>query len=1302
MYMVSREKYVFLFEEGRKEDKALLGGKGANLAEMARIGLPVPAGFTISTKACIHFLQNKCSYPAGLKGQVLKALKKIEAKTKRGFGGKPALLVSVRSGAPVSMPGMMDTILNLGLNDETLQAIISETNNERFAYDLYRRLIQMFGGVVKGINAGKFDSVLEGEKEKKGVKYDSELDASDLKRVVKDFKRVYKREAGEEFPQDVYEQLFQAIDAVFSSWNNKRAITYRKLHGLPDDMGTAVNVQMMVYGNKNECSGTGVAFTRNPSTGEKELYGEYLLSAQGEDVVAGIRTPKPIKKLSREMPKAFRQLEKIAKKLERHYRDMQDFEFTIEDDKLYMLQTRTGKRTAMAAVRIAVEMVREGLIDKKEALMRVTPEQLNQLLHKQIDPSAKLDIIAKGLPASPGAACGKVVFDADVAEAVAKEKEKVLLVRPETTPEDIHGVIAAQGVLTSRGGMTCVVGETNILTDKGFFSAEELFNQLEKGTNFKILSFDTKRMKAVWRDIIAAGRRVSEVEEFEVSQTGRTEGNILRLTPDHKLITFEDGHLIKKEIDRVFQDNGFLCLVDKLPETDPKHEPALAYVAGAILTDGYINLKKTKGSVTFTQKDSEEKKPLFQKIKSSFKKAFDLDLSYSRSRTTNSFIGSRAVSGQVVDLICFKRMPAIVLSEIKENTVAWAMGLDEESTLEFLAGVLDGDGSFSNNRIQLYVSSEGLAQAIVVSCLRLGIIPQVTLNRNIYNIQIVERLEDIVERSAKIFAKPVDKKYGSKLFSIKQALPREIREIGNKGRTREMLKRNLLMDANKLARDYLPFCSGESKAILRQILNSDLRMYRLGKNAVRTTTYVYNFEVGVENELDKNFVVFSSRYSPVLVSNSHAAVVARGMGKPCVAGCESLKIDLDKKEFRVGDIVVKEFEWLTIDGTIGSVILGQAPMIEPKMGVHVKTLLSWADRIRRLGVKANADNPVDSAKAREFGAEGIGLCRTEHMFMAKERVPIVHEMIMASGEKERRKALEKLLVMQRNDFYGIFKAMDGFPVIIRLLDPPLHEFLPNEGVLLEEIRKLECKQCKENANVKKEMKEKLLLLKKARTLAETNPMLGHRGVRLGLTFPEIYEMQVQAIIEAAIKAMRGGVKVKLQIMIPLVGIPKELERMRELAKKKAIEVMKKKGSKVKYKIGTMIELPRACAVADEIAEYAEFFSFGTNDLTQTTFGFSRDDAEAKFLPQYIEKGILEANPFARLDTSGVGELMKIAIKKGRAANKKLELGICGEHGGNPESIEFCHEIGLDYVSCSPYRVPIARLAAAQAALKKRH
>ncbi|MEM4662415.1 MAG: pyruvate, phosphate dikinase [Candidatus Diapherotrites archaeon] len=879
------EKYVYEFSEGSKEDKLLLGGKGANLAEMTKLGLPVPPGFIITTKACIHFLKNNCQYPKGMKEQVLQGIKRLEKKTKRKFGGSPALLVSVRSGAPISMPGMMDTILNLGMNDDVAEQMIKETKNERFVYDLYRRLIQMFGETVKGIDAKKFDSVLEHAKKQRGLRFDSELDAKEMKKIVEKFKGIYKKETHEDFPQDVYVQLFEAINAVFNSWNSKRAITYRKLEGIPDGMGTAVNVQMMVYGNKDNKSATGVLFTRNPSTGEKVLYGEYLVAAQGEDVVAGIRTPNDIKMLAKEMPKVYKQILKLVNKLEKHYRDVQDVEFTVESGKLYVLQTREGKRTAMAAVKIAVDMVKEGLISKEEAIMRIKPEQINQLLHKQIDPEAKLNVVAKGLPASPGAASGKVVFDADVAEAMGRNNEKVILVRPETTPEDIHGVIAAKGVLTSRGGMT-----------------------------------------------------------------------------------------------------------------------------------------------------------------------------------------------------------------------------------------------------------------------------------------------------------------------------------------------------------------------------------------------------------------------------SHAAVVARGMGKPCVAGCEALQIDLEKKEARIGALIIREFDIITIDGNTGNVILGEAPTIEPKISGELKTLLSWADSVRKLGVKTNADNPVDSAKAREFGAEGIGLCRTEHMFMAKERVPVVHEMIMATTLEERKKALDKLLPMQRQDFYEMFKIMNNLPVTIRLLDPPLHEFLPSKDALIKEIRMLECEQCKKNVSLA-EIKEKALLLEKARMLSEANPMLGHRGVRLGITMPEVYEMQVQAIIEAAIKAIREGYKVKLQIMIPLVGIDKELAIMSELVRKKAEEVCARENVKVNYKIGTMIELPRACVVADQIAKYAEFFSFGTNDLTQTTFGFSRDDAEAKFLPYYISKGILDENPFAVLDTEGVGALMKMAAEKAKKVNKNIELGICGEHGGNPQSIEFCHLIGLDYVSCSPFRVPVARLAAAQAAIK---
>ncbi|MCX6802352.1 MAG: PEP-utilizing enzyme [Candidatus Diapherotrites archaeon] len=804
-------------------------------------------------------------------------------------------------------------------------------------------------------------------------------------------------------------------------------------------------------------------------------------------------------------------------------------------------------------------------------------------------------------------------------------------------------------------------------------------------------------MKSAWKDIIAAGKRVAETEEFEISQTGRVNGNFLTITQEHKLLTFEEGGLVKKEIGNVCREKGFLCLVDRLPELEPRHEPELAYTAGAIFTDGHICLKKTKGSVTFIQKATEEKKQFFEKIKSSFKKAFDLDFTYSRTRTTHSFIRDRAISGQVTDLICFKRQPAALLSELRENQAEWALALDEESTLEFLAGVLDGDGAFSNNRIQLYVSNEGLAQAITVSCLKLGIVPQVTVNRNIYNIQIVERLEDILAHSARIKAKSNPKKYGSKLFSIKQVLPKQEWGISNKGRTKAMLQRNLLIDSNKLARDYLPFCSGASKAILRQILNSDLRMYRLSRNQNRKTTHVYNFEVNSENELDKNFVAFSSRYSPVLVSNSHAAVVARGMGKPCVSGCEKIKVDLKEKNFTAGGHKVKEGDFVTIDGLSGEVMLGKANLIDPEMSKSMRTILRWADRIRALGVRANADTPEDAKRARDFGAEGIGLCRTEHMFMQQERLPVVREMIMAAGDKERRKALAKLLPMQRSDFLGIFKAMNGLPVVIRLLDPPLHEFLPDRLELTKNICELEAIGAKG-----KKLDDLRKLYKKASDLSEKNPMLGFRGCRLGILYPEIYEMQVQAIFEAACEAQKQGFKVFPNVMIPLVGHESEIGQLSVLVSGIAERTMEKARKKIAFKVGTMIELPRACLIAEKIAKHVSFFSFGTNDLTQTTLGISRDDAEVLFLEHYVDQGVIQDNPFMVLDSEGVGKLIRMAVADGRKNNKKLSVGICGEHGGDPRSIAFCQGAGIDYVSCSPFRVPIARLAAAQAALSEKN
>jgi len=875
------KKYVYLFQEGKAEMKGLLGGKGANLAEMTNIGLPVPSGITVTTEACNDYYAQGSQMPDGLVGEIKDKMVVLEQKIGKKFGDiSNPLLLSIRSGAKFSMPGMMDTILNLGLNDQTCEAMVIATNNERFVLDCYRRFIQMFSGVVLGLEHHKFESVLEDQKAKRGVHFDTELDAGDLRLVVEAYKNVVRRETGNEFPSDPMDQLILAVQAVFGSWNNQRAIIYRRLNQIPDDLGTAVNIQSMVFGNMGNDCGTGVAFTRNPSTGENILYGEYLINAQGEDVVAGIRTPQPISKLQEEMPNIYKQFVDVCNLLEKHYQNMQDIEFTIERGKLYILQTRHGKRTASAAIKIAVEMVTEGLIDKKEAILRVEAGSLDQLLHRRIDPSAKFDVIAKGLPASPGAACGKVVFDADNAEKLGQAGEKVLLVRTETTPDDIHGIVAAQGILTSRGGMT-----------------------------------------------------------------------------------------------------------------------------------------------------------------------------------------------------------------------------------------------------------------------------------------------------------------------------------------------------------------------------------------------------------------------------SHAAVVARGMGKPCVCGCEAIKIDYSSQTFRVDDIVIKEGDIVSIDGATGQVIMGQVPMIDPELSDEFRKLLQWADEARTMAVRANADTPEDALKAREFGAAGIGLCRTEHMFMAQDRLPIVQEMILSETTEDREAALAKLLPVQQSDFYGILKAMEGYPVHIRLLDPPLHEFLPNQEELLVEITELKCTN-----GDKKILQEKEDLLRQVRQLHEFNPMLGHRGCRLAVTWPEIYAMQVRAIYQATAQLVKEGVDAQPEVMIPLVIHVNELKMLREQAVEIAQAIQEEQGVNYEIHVGTMIELPRACVTADEIASEADFFSFGTNDLTQTTLGFSRDDAEGKFLPDYLNKKILTDNPFVVLDQGGVGKLVKMGTDLGRQANPKLKVGICGEHGGEPASIGFCHQIGLDYVSCSPYRVPIARLAAAQAAV----
>jgi len=891
------KKWVYMFSEGGESMRDLLGGKGAGLAEMTRAGLPVPPGFTITTEACNEYFKNGRQFPEGMWEQTLEALREVEKMTGKKFGDPSnPLLVSVRSGARVSMPGMMDTVLNLGLNEETLQGLAKLTQNERFAYDAYRRFIQMFGRIVMKVPGEKFDEAFEKIKEKYGAKKDTDLGVEALKEVVAEFKRIYKEHVGEDFPSDPYEQLRRAIGAVFESWFGKRAVDYRNYYGIPHDWGTAVNIVTMVFGNMGDDSGTGVTFTRDPATGEKVLWGEYLPNAQGEDVVAGIRTPYKIEELKEKMPEVYEQLVKVSELLERHYKDMQDMEFTVERGKLWMLQTRAGKRTAKAAVKIAVDMVKEGIISKEEAIMRVTPEQVDQLLHPRFDEKAKEKAraegryLAKGLNASPGAATGIAVFDADTAEELGKKGESVILVRPETSPDDVHGMLVAKGILTQHGGAT-----------------------------------------------------------------------------------------------------------------------------------------------------------------------------------------------------------------------------------------------------------------------------------------------------------------------------------------------------------------------------------------------------------------------------SHAAVVARGLGKPCVAGCEAIHIDLARRLFTVNGRVVKEGDIISIDGSTGEVFIGPITTIEPKLEEEEEllTLLSWADEVRRLGVWANADYPKDAKQARDFGAEGIGLCRTEHMFFEPDRLPIVHQMILAETLEERQAALDKLLPIQKEDFKGIFRVMEGLPVIIRLIDPPLHEFLPKYEDLIAEVTELRVRleYEKDNAELKARLAEKEALLRKVAAMREANPMLGFRGVRLGVLWPEINRMQVRAIMEAACELTKEGLRVYPEIMIPVTANANELKILKELVDETARKVMEEQGVTVDYKFGTMIEIPRAALTAAEFARYAEFFSFGTNDLTQTVYGISRDDAEGKFLLAYVEKGVIPANPFQTLDREGVGRIMRMCVEEARQVRPDIEIGICGEHGGDPASIEFCHIIGLNYVSCSPFRVPIARLAAAQAALQ---
>jgi len=882
-----KPKWIYFFGDGRADGNAgmkkILGGKGANIAEMTNLGIPVPPGFTITTEVCDAYYKNNKQYPKGLAEEIEQNLSRLEKLmgAKLGDPNNP-LLVSVRSGAAASMPGMMDTVLNLGLTPDAVNGLIKKTGNERFVWDAYRRFITMFGDVVMGVERHYFEEILDTYKKKARVKNDTELTTDQLKKIVEEFKAIYKKETRENFPNDPKIQLQKAINAVFASWNNPRAVKYRQLYEIKGLLGTAVNVQAMVFGNMGNHSATGVCFTRNPSTGENKFYGEFLINAQGEDVVAGIRTPEPIADLEKEMPDIYDQLVSWKNVLEHHFKDVQDIEFTIQEKQLFILQTRNGKRAIQAAVKIAVDMVKERLIDKKTAIFRINPDELDRLLHQTFDPKAEKHVIAIGLPASPGAATGKVVFNAEDAEKLAAKKEKVILVRKETSPEDIGGMHVAKGILTKLGGMT-----------------------------------------------------------------------------------------------------------------------------------------------------------------------------------------------------------------------------------------------------------------------------------------------------------------------------------------------------------------------------------------------------------------------------SHAAVVARGMGKCCVAGCNTLDIDYADQSCRINTWTIRKGDYISIDGSTGEVMLDQVPTIEPKLSGEFAALMEWADEIRTLKVRANADTPDDAKKARELGAEGIGLCRTEHMFFGTWSIGLVRQMILSASDAKKGvkkhiklylSALKKLLPMQRRDFEQIFTAMDGLPVTIRLLDPPLHEFLPQE----------ECNQKEMAKQMKISLKE---VQDKVSALHELNPMLGHRGCRLGITYPEIYEIQARAIIEAACNVMKKGVTVYPEIMLPIISTEQEFSILKDDVHRIAKEVMEKKGAQIEYMVGTMIELPRAALIADKIAKHAEFFSFGTNDLTQMTFGFSRDDA-GSFVPDYIEKGILEKDPFQVLDEEGVGQLVEIGIHRGRSVRPKLKVGICGEHGGNPQTIAFCHKVGMNYVSCSPFRVPIARLAAAQAALQQ--
>ena len=1285
---------VVLFKDALGADKFLLGGKGYGLAEMTSLGLPVPPGFTITTQVCKEYYANGGKVPDGLFELVRAKISDVEKQTGKKFGGeeKP-LLFSVRSGAPFSMPGMMDTILNLGLNDVTAKRMAEITKNERFAYDSYRRLIQMFGKIAMGADAEEFEKVLEARRKATGAKMDIDLSPQELRGVAEEFKLIIKEGTGKEFPQDPYVQLEMAVVAVLGSWNNDRAKEYRKFYSIPDDLGTAVNIQTMVFGNFGENSGSGVGFTRNPSTGEKKLFGEYLPNSQGEDVVAGIRTPVSIDGMH---PELKAQLQDVAERLEAHFKDMQDFEFTVEDGKLYTLQTRNGKRTAQAAVKVAVDMAKEGLITPAESVARVEPDQLEALLHRRLDPSSKDRPVAKGLDASPGAASGTVVFDTEEAASTGGS-QKIILVRPETTPEDIKGMIASQGVLTMRGGMTCVGGEALLLTEDGLTTARDLYHAIEKGLTPSTLCFDHASGKSVWRKIIAAGTRRSPAIEVAVSQTGRSTISTMRVTPDHKMLTIAGRRLVKKPLQDLLAEEGFACVVDKIPGKGSNSVPQLAYLAGALFTDGYVSLKRTKGSVTFAQAPTPEKGEFIETVRSFFEDVFGRGFHVERVEMSNGTIRGRTISGGALDLICTTREPAATLSSIWDALDSWVLSLDETSLLCFIAGAADGDGTHTPSRIQIFNSDKEFVAALELACLRLGILPQVSTNRTIYNMQIVERVQDILCYAHRLRGEARQRHYGTKLFSAR-SLAGDVTNIKGNRRILDSVQRNLLVEGRKLLRYLAASSPPEVGAEVEQILSFDLRMTRVRSLGAVGEIEVYNFEVDAEDELDKNFVVFTKSFMPVLVSNSHAAVVARGMGKPAVVGCSEIEISMERGFFmtKSGEKIEKG-ETITIDGTTGSVYKGEVKMVDPEPTPELTALLKTADGIKRLGVWANADTPDAAAKAREFGAEGIGLCRTERMFNDPKRLPIVRDMIMSLDAEARKKHLYRLFPFQLSDFRGIFAAMGRRPVVVRLLDLPLHEFLPSVEELLMEMQEL-----KEKGAPKEELEKTETMLNRVKQLSEHNPMIGHRGCRLAITHPEIYEMQTKAILQAAVELDREKKeRAKVKIMLPLISSVEEFKILRKVVESAAEEAFKELGARVEYQVGTMIETPRAAVTAGEIAKYSDFFSFGTNDLTQTTFGFSRDDVEAKFIPKYLEEGIFARSPFDSVDTVGVGRLVKLAVQEGRKTNNQLEVGICGEHGGDPKSIAFFDEAGLDYVSCSAFRVPVARLAAAHAALSEK-